>query len=227
MDKLTLLLIEDEPFLARVVKESLEQLGYFVVHAPDGRKAYSLFQTQLFDLCIVDVMLPHTDGFTLVKQLRALGSQVPVLFLTAKTATNNVIEGYHSGGNDYLKKPFSLDELYLRISELLKRQDTGPQAVGQELLIGSYRFTPHKQVLQHGELEFRLSHRETQLLRMLYECKNALLERRQALITLWGDDSFFNTRTMDVFITKLRKHLKLDPTVEIINVRGLGYKLIC
>jgi DNA-binding response OmpR family regulator len=227
MEKLNLLLVEDEPFLARVVKESLEQLGYIVVHAADGRKAYSLFQNQLFDLCIVDVMLPHTDGFTLVKQLRALGSQVPVLFLTSKTGTNDVIEGYHSGGNDYLKKPFSLEELYLRIGELLKRRATKSSGVEKEFLIGGYRFVPHKQTLQYGAQEFKLSHRETQLLVMLYEHKNTLLERKQALITLWGDDSFFNTRTMDVFITKLRKHLHLDPAVEIINVRGMGYKLIC
>jgi DNA-binding response OmpR family regulator len=226
MGKLNLLLVEDEPFLARVIKESLEQLDYTVIHAADGKKAFSLFQNQLYDLCIVDVMLPHTDGFTLVKQIRALESQVPILFLTSRTATNDVIEGYHSGGNDYLKKPFSLEELFLRINELVKRSNV--KSKGEErLLIGAYRFVPHKQTLQYGGEEFRLSHRETQLLKMLYEHKNVLLERKQVLITLWGDDSFFNTRTMDVFITKLRKHLQLDPSVEIINVRGMGYKLIC
>lgn len=227
MNKLNLLLVEDEPFLARVIKESLEQLNYTVIHAADGKKAFSLFQNQLYNLCIVDVMLPHTDGFTLVKQIRALGSQVPVLFLTSRTATNDVIEGYNSGGNDYLKKPFSLEELYLRINELLKRSEARPSANEKLLLIGGYQFVPHKQTLQFGTEEFKLSHRETQLLKMLYEHKNALLERKQALITLWGDDSFFNTRTMDVFITKLRKHLQSDPNVEIINVRGIGYKLIC
>lgn len=227
MGKLNLLLVEDEPFLARVIKESLEQLGYAVIHAADGKKAFSLFQNQLYDLCIVDVMLPHTDGFTLVKQIRALESQVPVLFLTSRTATNDVIEGYHSGGNDYLKKPFSLEELYLRINELIKRSNVKSTSGENSFLIGGYQFVPHKQTLQYGAEEIKLSHRETQLLKMLFEHKNVLLERKQALITLWGDDSFFNTRTMDVFITKLRKHLQLDPAVEIINVRGLGYKLIC
>ncbi len=227
MGKLNLLLVEDEPFIAKVIQESLEQLGYAVVHAADGKKAFSLFQNQLYDLCIVDVMLPHTDGFTLVKQIRALESQVPVLFLTSRTATNDVIEGYHSGGNDYLKKPFSLEELYLRINELIKRSDVKSTAGENRFIIGEYQFVPHKQTLQYGEVEFKLSHRETQLLKMLYEHKNGLLERKEALITLWGDDSFFNTRTMDVFITKLRKHLKQDPAVEIINVRGMGYKLIC
>lgn len=228
MEPKHILLVEDEPFLAKVVKDSLEQLGYTVTHAPDGRKAYSLFQNQHFNLCIVDVMLPYTDGFTLVKQIRAFGSQVPVLFLTARTATNDIMEGYQSGGNDYLKKPFSLEELYLRINELLKRSDAGTPPPEAQLSIGQYQFTPHKQVLQFpAKAAIKLSHRETQLLKMLYDHKNALLERKQVLVTLWGDDSFFNTRTMDVFITKLRKHLKSDPAVEIINVRGIGYKLIC
>lgn len=225
--KLNILLVEDEPFLARVVKESLEQLGYSVLYAPDGKKAFSLFQNQLYDLCIVDVMLPHTDGFTLVKQIRSSGSQVPVLFLTSRTATKDVIEGYESGGNDYLKKPFSLEELYLRISELLKRNKPEPLKSETQLTIGRYAFIPYKQVLKLGDQDIRMSHRETQLLKLLYDHRNALLERKQALITLWGDDSFFNTRTMDVFITKLRKHLQDDPLVEIINVRGIGYKLIC
>jgi DNA-binding response OmpR family regulator len=228
MDKAHILLVEDEPFLAKVVKDSLEQLNYTVTHAPDGRKAYSLFLNQHFKLCIVDVMLPHTDGFTLVKQIRAFGSQAPILFLTARTATADVIEGYQSGGNDYLKKPFSLDELFLRVNELLKRSTDPQQQADAQLAIGRYRFVPHKQTLQlpAGD-EIKLSYRETQLLKMLYDHKNALLERKQVLITLWGDDSFFNTRTMDVFITKLRKHLKHDPAVEIINIRGIGYKLIC
>jgi DNA-binding response OmpR family regulator len=228
MDKTTILLVEDEPYLAKVVKDSLEQLGYAVTHAPDGSKAYSYYQNQHFKLCIVDVMLPYTDGFTFVRQIRAAGSQVPVLYLTARTATVDIIEGYQSGGNDYLKKPFSLEELYLRINELLKRNETSVRLTEAVLAIGQYRFIPHKQVLQfQSRAEIRLSYRETQLLKMLYDYKNTLLERKLVLITLWGDDSFFNSRTMDVFITKLRKHLQTDPTVEIVNVRGLGYKLIC
>ena len=227
MNKQNLLLVEDEPFLARVIKESLEQLNYNVTYAADGKKAFSLFQNHLYDICIVDVMLPHTDGFMLVKQIRALGSEVPVLYLTSRTSTNDVIEGYNSGGNDYLKKPFSLEELYLRINELLRRGSINIADKETQVLIGKYLFVPDKQALHIGDEEFRLSHRETQLLRMLYERRNALLERKLALITLWGDDSIFNTRTMDVFITKLRKLLQLDPKVEIINIRGVGYKLIC
>jgi two-component system response regulator TrcR len=226
MTKPRILLVEDEPFLAKVVKDCLEQLNYMVIHAVDGRKAYSAFQSQLFDLCIVDVMLPYTDGFALVKQIRATGSHIPVLFLTARTATSDVMEGYQSGGNDYLKKPFSLEELYLRIHELLKRREQAALTT-EQVQVGLYLFVPHKQTLKFNNVEIKLSHRETQLLKLLYDHKNALLERKQALITLWGDDSFFNTRTMDVFITKLRKHLAADPEIEIINIRGIGYKLIC
>jgi len=227
MNKFNILLVEDEPFLAKVIKDSLEQLNYNVTHIGDGKKAFSLFQNQLFNLCIVDVMLPQTDGFTLVKQFRASGSTVPVLFLTARTATSDVIEGYQSGGNDYLKKPFSLEELFLRIKELLKRTDNTRQSGDVQVQIGNYMFIPHRQCLQLQNETIKLSHRETQLLKMLSDHRNTLLERKQALITLWGDDSFFNTRTMDVFITKLRKHLTNDPSVEILNIRGLGYKLIC
>jgi DNA-binding response OmpR family regulator len=226
--KANILLVEDEPFLAKVIKDSLEQLDYTVVHAADGKKAYSLFLNQHFNLCILDVMLPGTDGFTLAKQIRGFGAQLPLLFLTARTATKDIIEGYDSGGNDYLKKPFSLEELFLRVNELLKRNPGSLPQTKPLFNIGQYQFVPYKQVLQFkDEKEIRLSHRETQLLQMLYDHKNVLLERKHVLMTLWGDDSFFNTRTMDVFITKLRKHLKNDPAIEIINIRGIGYKMIC
>lgn len=226
MTEANLLLVEDEPFLARVIQDSLEQQGYLVSYAPDGRKAFSLFQNHSFKLCIIDVMLPHTDGFTLARQIRASGSLVPILFLTAKTATKDVAAGYESGGNDYLKKPFSLEELYFRTRELLKRNVQLHSSQEQEIGLGKYVFLPHKQLLIMAGREIQLSNRETQLLKLLYDHKNQLLERKIALITLWGDDSFFNTRTMDVFITKLRKHLKDDPRVNIINLRGLGYKLV-
>lgn len=226
MDNINLLLVEDEPFLAKVVKDSLEQLGYCVTHAADGRKAFSLFQNHVYQLCIIDVMLPYTDGYTLVKQIRAVGSLVPVLFLTARTTTNDVIEGYQSGGNDYLKKPFSLEELYLRIAELLKRNSGNNIRAESAVRIGNYLFDPNSQTVKLGNSEIQLSFRETQLLKLLYDHKNAVLERKTALILLWGDDSFFNTRTMDVFISRLRKHLKSDPNVHIINLRGIGYKLV-
>ncbi|PZR40705.1 MAG: DNA-binding response regulator [Azospira oryzae] len=228
MDSLPLLLVEDEPTLARVIKESLEQTHHRVVHAEDGLKAYALFQHTTFALCIIDVMLPHMDGFTLAKQIRIHNPHIPILFLTARTSTDDVIEGYESGGNDYLKKPFSLKELFLRVNELLKRTHREFNADTSALAIGQYIFIPHKQTLKFGtQPEVKLSYRETQLLQLLHQHRNTLLERKKVLLLLWGDDSFFHTRTMDVFITKLRKHLKHDTSIEIINMRGVGYKLIC
>lgn len=223
-----ILLVEDEPFLARVIKDSLEQADYTVTHAADGKKAYNIFLNNHFDLCIVDVMLPYTDGYTLVRQIRAQKENVPVLFLTARSETSDVIEGYNSGGNDYLKKPFSLEELFFRVRELLKRSSVLIAPAQGQLILGSYIFIPHKQTLQfRDDPEIKLSHREMQLLQMLYQYRNNLLDRKQVLMILWGDDSFYNTRTMDVFITKLRKHLKKDSSLEILNIRGVGYKLIC
>lgn len=227
MNHYRILLVEDEPFLAKVIEDSLVQKNYQVMYASDGRKAYNLFLNGNVDLLILDVMLPAIDGFTLAKQIRKVDDHTPILFLTAKTSTTDLIEGYKSGGNDYLKKPFSLDELFLRIEELLKRNGKVNALDSIELSIGNYVFLPHKQSLIYANEIIKLSSRESELLLFLYKNKNALSDRKLTLMSLWGDDSFFNTRTMDVFIIKLRKHLKKDPLVEIINVRGLGYKLIC
>jgi two-component system response regulator TrcR len=227
MSTINLLLVEDEPFLAKVVEDSLNQKGYKVTAVADGKKAYNLFLNGSFDLLILDVMLPNTDGFTLAKQIRNIHKTIPILFLTAKADTADLIEGYKSGGNDYLKKPFSLDELFLRIEELLKRNQSQKDLNLMNIMIGNYSFTHHKQELIYENEVVKLSNRESELLLLLYKHKNNLTERRMVLLSLWGDDSFFNTRTMDVFITRLRKHLSKDKQVEILNVRGLGYKLIC
>ncbi|MES2652349.1 MAG: response regulator transcription factor [Bacteroidota bacterium] len=227
MNNINLLLVEDEPFLAKVIEDSLKQKGYAVTYAADGKKGYNLFLNGIFDLLILDVMLPYTDGFTLAKQIRTVNKNVPILFLTAKTDTADLIEGYKSGGNDYLKKPFSLDELFLRIDELLRRNHDQEKLNLVDISIGSYSFSHHKQELRHENEMIKLSNRESELLLLLYKNKNQLTDRKMVLLSLWGDDSFFNTRTMDVFITRLRKHLKKDEQIEILNVRGLGYKLIC
>lgn len=227
MGNYKLLLVEDEPFLAKVVEDSLKHKGYDVTYAADGKKGYNLFLNGNFDIIVLDVMLPYTDGFTLAKQIRVKDKQTPILFLTAKTETEDLITGYHSGGNDYLKKPFSLEELFLRIDQLLKRSKTHLETNLSAIVIGKYNFDYHKQELSLGGKIIKLSNRESELLYLLYKNKNQLTERKLALISLWGDDSFFNTRTMDVFITKLRKHLSDDHQIEILNVRGMGYKLIC
>ncbi|RZK56006.1 MAG: response regulator transcription factor [Pedobacter sp.] len=227
MDKAKILLVEDEPFLAKVIEDSLVQKNYQVIYANDGKKAYNLFLNGKVDLLILDVMLPAVDGFTLAKQIRKIDDHTPILFLTAKTTTNDLVEGYKSGGNDYLKKPFSLDELFLRVDELLKRSGKQKPENLTEITIGKYQFHPQKQELVYEDEIVKLSSREAELLLLLHKNKNKLTDRKLTLLSLWGDDSFFNTRTMDVFITKLRKHLRKDSSIEIINVRGLGYKLIC
>ncbi|MES2487446.1 MAG: response regulator transcription factor [Bacteroidota bacterium] len=228
MKQYCILLAEDEPFLGKVVKESLEKKGYEVTLASDGREAYDLFTAHSFDLCIFDVMMPHKDGFTLAQQIRESGSRIPMMFLTAKADIIDVTTGYASGGNDYLRKPFSLDELFLRVAELIKRVYDVPAESPDELQIGSYVFSPRKQELQNaGGVAEKLSYKECQLLILLLQHKNQVLDRKATLLKLWGDDNFFNTRNMDVYITKLRKKLQNDASVEIVNIRGYGYKLIC
>ena len=223
-----ILLAEDEPFLGKVVKESLEKQGYAVELAADGRQAWELFSKGRISICILDVMMPYTDGFTLAAKIRQSDISVPLMFLTAKSDIRDIKEGYASGGNDYLRKPFSLDELFLRVEELLKRRGSEAVHLTGEAAIGNYLFFYARQELvsSTGEVA-KLSHKENELLSLLYHHKNKVLDRKATLIKLWGDDSYFNTRNMDVYITRLRSKLKGDPAVEIVNIRGFGYKLIC
>jgi DNA-binding response OmpR family regulator len=218
------LLLEDELQLAKIVSESLQTRGFTVTHVVNGVLGTEAIRKSNFDICIVDVMMPFMDGFTFVEQVRKTDKQVPVLFLTAKSQTDDVVKGYEAGGNDYLRKPFSLEELILRLNELLRRKVAGQTPSSTD--IGQYTFDMNKQELWFsGRLTGKLSHRENELLTLLIQHKNQVLDRKAVLLKLWGDDNFFNTRTMDVFITKLRKHLQQDPSVEIINIRGVGYKL--
>lgn len=223
-----ILLAEDEPHLGKVVKESLEKQGYLVDLAPDGKEAWDLFGQGGFSLCILDVMMPYTDGFTLASKIRHADARIPVMFLTAKSDIRDVREGYASGGNDYLRKPFSLDELFLRIGELLKRNNPEAESAGNDQAIGNYTFCYNRQELSDSTGAIaKLSHKEAELLAMLLQHRNRILDRKATLLKLWGDDSYFNTRNMDVYITRLRGKLKNDPSVEIVNIRGFGYKLIC
>lgn len=225
---LTVLLIEDEPALAMIVKDSLEVRGFTVRYASDGDTGLSVFRQQRPDIVVADVMMPNLDGFSVAQQIRQTDSDVPILFLTARSQTADVVRGFELGGNDYLKKPFSLDELIVRINALLRRT-TGSSASGAQsdwVSIGRYQFDAPKQKLSLDGHNRLLSHREAELLRRLYEQRNQVLERNAILLELWGDDSFFNGRSLDVFITKLRRYLHADSQVQIVNVRGIGYKLI-
>jgi DNA-binding response OmpR family regulator len=219
------LFLEDEPQLAKIVSETLQSRGFIVSHFNNGRLGLDALNNQTFDICIVDVMMPFMDGFTFVTELRKTNQQLPVLFLTARSQDKDLFEGYGVGGNDYLKKPFSLEELVLRMKELLKRNSL-TLFTTDAVRVGKFDFFPNRQELIRDTQKIRLSHREVELLSLLVKHQNQVLDRRATLLKLWGDDNPFHARTMDVFITKLRKHLQGDPNIEIINIRGHGYKLI-
>lgn len=221
-----ILLAEDEPALGQIIKESLETRHFKVLLCENGDIALKTYQTESPELLVLDVMMPKKDGFTLAKEIREIDDTIPIIFLTAKSQTQDVVEGFTIGGNDYLKKPFSMEELIVRINNLLNR--TIEQKKSEILHVGKYTFNFPKQVLQYKNQEkTQLTHREAHLLFHLIKNKNQVLDRSLILNKLWGSDDFFNSRSMDVFITKLRKKLNLDDTIQIINVRGFGYKLIC
>ena len=223
-DKIKIILAEDEPALALIVKESLETRNFSVLHCHDGLEALEHFNREKPDILVLDVMMPKKDGFSVAKDIRKLDKNIPIIFLTAKSQTQDVVDGFNSGGNDYLKKPFSMEELIVRIHSLLGRRAIAKTTA--VISIGLYLFDPIKQTLQFGESLIAMTHREVALLQLLNENRHELLERSFILKQIWGDDDFFNGRSMDVFITKLRKKLNLDPNIQIINVRGQGYKLI-
>ena len=225
----TVLLAEDEIVLGKLVKEALERKSFEVLWAKDGQEAYDLFCQHYPDICILDVMMPSVNGFALAGMIRSLSKEVPLLFLTARSETEDVIKGFESGGNDYLKKPFSLEELMLRIRELLRRKEQSVPADQPQLeyyQIGKYQFSPVTQFLKTEVETVKLSFKESELLKALINYKNSLMPRKEILMQLWGDDSFFHSRTMDVYIARLRKYLKHDPSLSIVNIRGFGFKLI-
>lgn len=224
--KRTILLAEDEPALGQIIKESLETRNFKVLLCENGENALKTYQEQQPELLVLDVMMPKKDGFTLAKEIRKTDQNIPIIFLTAKSQTQDVVEGFQSGGNDYLKKPFSIEELIVRIQNLLQR--TKLQKTSQIITISEYTFDFPKQNLRYKKDEPKqLTHREAHLLFHLANNRNQVLDRSLILTKLWGNDDFFNGRSMDVFITKLRKKLKQDESIQIINVRGFGYKLIC
>ena len=222
----TILLAEDEPALGQIIKESLETRNFKVLLCENGEKAYDVYKSEAPKLLVLDVMMPKKDGFTLAKEIRLEDDTIPIIFLTAKSQTQDVVEGFTIGGNDYLKKPFSMEELIVRINNLLDR--TKLQKTTNVLTFGGFTFDFPKQILQYLEEDkTQLTHREAHLLFHLIKNKNDVLDRSLILNKLWGNDDFFSARSMDVFISKLRKKLQLDDNVKIVNVRGFGYKLIC
>lgn len=229
MEKISILLAEDDNNLGSLLKSYLSAKNYETSLCVNGILALEAFSSGSFSLCILDIMMPEMDGLTLAKEIRKINPLVPIIFLTARNQREDVIEGFRSGGDDYMTKPFSMEELLYRIEAILRRTSgmTPAQSKPAESYeIGSYSFDPLKQILQHKDSKVKLTTKESELLELLCRQGNDVLERNYALKTIWVDDNYFNARSMDVYITRLRKYLKKDPSVKILNVHGRGYKLI-
>lgn len=221
------LYVEDEVFLGKIVKETLESRGFEVVMETDGADVLRTFEDELPDICVLDVMLPHKSGFEIAEDIRKINDDIPILFLTAKTQTEDLVHGFKIGGNDYIRKPFSMEELIVRIENALRvRKDDTIHITGEQINIGEYQFLLNKQVLRKGTIEKKLSYRESELLKYLYKNSNAIIDRRDVLNHIWGNDSFFNSRNLDVYITKIRSYLKEDPQLEILTIKGVGYRFV-
>jgi len=231
MKKINVLYAEDEPFLARIVMDGLTSSGYLVNLALDGQRAWQNFQERKPDICVLDIMMPQKDGYTLATEIRKADPNIPIIFLSAKALSEDVVKGFKSGGNDYLRKPFSIDELLIRMESLLarfgSRQDIDHHEPSKKYQFGRCELEPVTQKLSTSVGEYSLSYKETILLEMLLLNRNNILERQDALIKIWGEDSFYNGRSMDVFMAHLRKLLKSETDLQIISLRGVGYKLIC
>ncbi|GAB3167222.1 response regulator transcription factor [Telluribacter humicola] len=228
MTRIKLLYVEDEPFLGKIVKESLESRDFEVCMVTDGGEVMPQYLVFGPDLCVLDVMLPQRDGYELAREIRSLNPRMPILFLTAKTQTDDVLKGFQSGGNDYIRKPFSMEELIIRIKNLYQlagqhsAEPTTPATLDC-IRLGRYTFYPHLYELHLDGQVRKLSHRETELLSILVENRNFKVQRRDILMRVWSDDSFFNSRNLDVYITRLRDYFREDPTVEIVTLKGVGY----
>jgi len=228
---LKVLYVEDEPFLSHIVSDGLKSSGYTVQVVGDGNLVIDAYMALQPDICILDIMLPSKDGYTLAKELKAIQPDLPVIFLSAKVLTEDVVKGFKSGGNDYLKKPFSMEELLVRMEALLLRfgreTNSPPLESSKVYAFGNCQLDTVQQILNTSSGAHSLSFKESALLEMMILRKNDVLERQEALIKIWGDDNYYNTRSMDVFMTHLRKLLKDEPGIQIMNLRSIGYKLIC
>ena len=226
--KAKILFAEDDENLGMLLREYMRIKGYDVDLYQNGEEAFAGFQHTQYDLCILDVMMPIKDGFTLAKEIRMLNTMIPILFLTAKNVKEDVLEGFASGADDYMTKPFSIEELLYRIEAMLRRTHGETVVQGQNSYrLGSFTFYVNKQSLEKDDgTEQKLTSKEAELLRQLCVNQNSVLDRNFALKTIWNDDTYFNARSMDVYITKLRKYLAEDPNIQILNVRGRGFKLV-
>ena len=228
MKKANILLAEDDPNLGQLLKNYLNAMEYETTLITDGAQAMKLFRKEKFHICLLDVMMPELDGFALAKGIREIDANIPIIFLTAKNLKQDVIEGFKSGADDYLTKPFSMEELIYRMEAIMRRTSGRPHdATADVYTIGKFTFDVTKQLLVYQDQTRKLTTKESELLELLCRHRNEVLERNFALKSIWIDDNYFNARSMDVYITKLRKYLSKDESVEILNIHGKGYKLLC
>lgn len=223
MARTKIIYVEDEPFLGRIVKESLESRDFDVRMVTDGKLVMTAFEETKPDICVLDIMLPNKDGYSIAQSIRQINPAVPIIFVTAKTQTEDLIKGFEVGGNDYLRKPFSMEELIVRVNNLLQLTQKLATAPKESIAIGKFEFAPQRYELRKDGKSKKLSHREAVLLQILAENQNTSIDRKTILLRVWGDDSFFNSRNLDVYITKLRDYLKDDSAIEIITIKGVGY----
>lgn len=223
--KIRILLAEDDPNFGAVLKDYLTMNGYDVHLATDGEQGEEFFRKEDFNLCVLDVMMPRKDGFSLAGEIKRANPDMPVIFLTAKTLQQDVIEGFKIGADDYITKPFNSEELLYRIAAVLKRGKSKPGSQQKEFDIGRFHFNYKSRMLTHDGTEARLSPKEAELLRLFCMKVNDIVYREEALKQIWGRDDYFTARSMDVFVTKLRKYLKDDPNLEIVNIHGNGFRL--
>jgi len=224
--KIKILLVEDDTSLGFIISDQLKSDGYSVTLCTDGAEGFKRFNDEQFHMCIFDVMMPKKDGFSLARDIRKIDKVIPILFLTAKSMTEDKVEGFKAGGDDYLTKPFSIEELQLRVVALLKRVNIHVESNEEIILeIGDYKFDTENYTLVHSNFEKSLTRKEAQILKMLYKFKNQVVARDVILNAVWGQDDYFVGRSLDVFITKLRKYLKEDSSIIISNIHGIGFKL--
>lgn len=224
--KIKILLVEDDASLGFIISDQLKSDGYQVTLCTDGAEGFKRFNEDTFHLCIFDVMMPKKDGFSLARDIRTVNKDIPILFLSAKSDDQDKVQGFKSGGDDYLTKPFNVEELQLRVAAMLRRVNIHPLEKDDSMLqIGEYEFDTVNYKLTHASFEKSLTKKEAQILKMLCKFVNQVVAREMILNAVWGNDDYFVGRSLDVFITKLRKYLKEDPRIQITNVHGIGFKL--
>jgi DNA-binding response OmpR family regulator len=223
MKKIKILLAEDETSLGLIIKESLESRNFEVVYCENGEIAHKKYLESNPEILVLDVMMPIMDGFTLAKEIRKKDKNIPIIFLTAKSQTQDVVDGFEIGCNDYIKKPFSMEELIVRIKSLLKRDSF---QANESINLGKYKYNFNSQTIEINNIQEVLTHKFNQILKILVANKGQIVERKEILEKIWGSDDYFSGRSMDVYITQLRKKLTQDPSIQIINIRGQGYKMV-